>query len=62
MKKAILIALILVFAGVTANAQNKQETPKVSHLTYKEFQEQIRKRLAVDWLRNDRCRKGIVKE
>ena len=30
------------------------------NLTYKEFQEQIRKRLAVDWLRNDRCRKGIV--
>ena len=37
MKKAILIALILVFTGVTASAQNKQETPKVSHLTYKEF-------------------------
>ena len=37
MKKAILVALILVFAGVTASAQNKQETSKVSHLTYKEF-------------------------
>ena len=37
MKKAILVALILVFAGVTTSAQNKQETSKVSHLTYKEF-------------------------
>ena len=29
------------------------------NITYLEFQEQIRKRLAVDWLRSDRCRKGI---
>lgn len=37
MKKAILVALILVFAGITASAQNQQEASKVSHLTYKEF-------------------------
>ena len=35
MKKTLLIALILVVAGINANAQNK--TSKVIHLTYKEF-------------------------
>ena len=29
------------------------------NITYKEFQERIRKRLAVDWLRADRSRNGI---
>ena len=40
MKKTILIALILVIAGVNANAQNKKNT-KVTHLTYSEFIQKV---------------------
>lgn len=41
MKKSLLIALILVVASITANAQSKQGTSKVSHLTYSEFTQKI---------------------
>ena len=41
MKKTILVTLILVVAGITANAQSKEETSKVSHLTYKEFLQKV---------------------
>lgn len=41
MKKAILVTLILALAGITATAQSKTETSKVSHLTYKEFTQNI---------------------
>lgn len=37
MKKAFLIALMIIAVGFTANAQSKNETSKVTHLTYKEF-------------------------
>ena len=30
------------------------------NITYQEFQERIRKHLAVDWLRADRCRRGVT--
>ena len=41
MKKAILVALILAVASLTATAQSKNETSKVSHLTYKEFIQKV---------------------
>lgn len=37
MKKIILATLFLAIAGITASAQSKDETSKVTHLTYKEF-------------------------
>ena len=37
MKKYILIALALIAACVTLNAQEKKEESKVKHLTYNEF-------------------------
>lgn len=37
MKKYILIAMMLIVAGLTANAQEKETVSKVKHLTYKEF-------------------------
>lgn len=41
MKKAILAAVILIAMGISATAQSKTETSKVSHLTYKEFLEKV---------------------
>ena len=37
MKKAILIAMVMLTAVFTANAQDKKEDSKVKQLTYKEF-------------------------
>lgn len=37
MKKAFLIAMVLIAASITACAQEKQEESKVKQLTYKEF-------------------------
>ncbi|MBQ6729218.1 MAG: thioredoxin [Bacteroidales bacterium] len=37
MKKAILIAMVMLTAVFTANAQDKKEESKVKQLTYKEF-------------------------
>ena len=37
MKKAILIALVIIATAMTANAQEKKNEPKVKHLTYSEF-------------------------
>lgn len=41
MKKALLIALFLMIAGTTANAQDNNNASKVIHLTYKEFLSKI---------------------
>ena len=41
MKKAILAAVILIAMGISATAQSKTETSKVSHLTYKGFLEKV---------------------
>ena len=37
MKKSILIAMIVLAFGITANAQEEKKESKVIHLTYKEF-------------------------
>lgn len=37
MKKSILITMIILAVGITANAQDKKEESKVKHLTYREF-------------------------
>lgn len=41
MKKAILIAMVLMATVLTANAQEKQAETKVKHLTYKEFLKKV---------------------
>ena len=41
MKKTVLIAMILMVACMTANAQEKKEESKVKHLTYKEFLKKV---------------------
>ena len=41
MKKSILFALILMMAGISANAQDKKDETKVKHLTYKEFLKKV---------------------
>ena len=41
MKKSILFALILLVAGMTANAQEKKDDSKVKFLTYKEFLKKV---------------------
>ena len=41
MKKSILFAMVLLFAGLTANAQESTTESKVKHLTYKEFLKQV---------------------
>ena len=41
MKKSILCAMVLLFAGLTANAQESTTESKVKHLTYKEFIKQV---------------------
>ena len=41
MKKSILFAMVLMVAGLTANAQEKKTESKVKHLTYKEFLKQV---------------------
>ena len=41
MKKAILAAVILIAMSISATAQSKTETSKVSHLTYKGFLEKV---------------------
>ena len=41
MKKAILIAMVLMATLLTANAQEKQAETKVKHLTYKEFLKKV---------------------
>lgn len=37
MKKSILIAMLVLAFGITANAQEEKKESKVIHLTYKEF-------------------------
>ena len=37
MKKSILITMLILAVGITANAQEKKAESKVKHLTYKEF-------------------------
>jgi len=37
MKKSILITMLILAVGITANAQEKKTESKVKHLTYKEF-------------------------
>ena len=37
MKKSILIAMIVLALGITANAQEEKKESKVIHLTYNEF-------------------------
>lgn len=41
MKKAILIALVIIATAMTANAQEKKNEPKVKHLTYSEFLKKV---------------------
>ena len=41
MKKAILIALVMMFTAMTANAQEKKTESKVKHLTYNEFLKKV---------------------
>ena len=41
MKKSILIAMLIMVAGLTANAQVEQKESKVKHLTYKEFLKKV---------------------
>ena len=41
MKKAILIALVIMVTAMTANAQEKKAESKVQHLTYKEFLKKV---------------------
>ena len=41
MKKAILFAMVLMVAGLTANAQEEKKESKVQHLTYKEFLKKV---------------------
>ena len=41
MKKAILIALVIIATAMTANAQEKKNEPKVKHLTYNEFLKKV---------------------
>ena len=41
MKKAILIALVVMVTAMTANAQEKKAESKVQHLTYKEFLKKV---------------------
>lgn len=41
MKKTILIAMVLIAAVFSANAQEKKEEPKVKHLTYNEFLKKV---------------------
>ena len=41
MKKNILIALAIIAACITANAQESKTESKVKHLTYKEFLKQV---------------------
>ena len=41
MKKSILFAMVLLFAGLTANAQESANESKVKHLTYNEFINQV---------------------
>ena len=41
MKKAILIALVIIATAMTANAQEKKNETKVKHLTYNEFLKKI---------------------
>ena len=41
MKKAILIALVIMVSAMGANAQEKKAESKVQHLTYKEFLKKV---------------------
>ena len=41
MKKAILIAVVIMVTAMTANAQEKKAESKVQHLTYKEFLKKV---------------------
>ena len=41
MKKAILIALVMMVTAMTANAQEKKTESKVKHLTYNEFLKKV---------------------
>jgi thioredoxin len=41
MKKSILIAMIVLAFGITANAQEEKKESKVIHLTYKEFLKKV---------------------
>lgn len=41
MKKVFLIAMVLIAATFTANAQDKKEESKVKHLTYNEFLKKV---------------------
>ena len=41
MKKVFLIAMVLIAATITANAQDKKEESKVKHLTYNEFLKKV---------------------
>ena len=41
MKKTILIAMLLMVAGLTANAQEEKKESKVKHLTYSEFLKKV---------------------
>ena len=41
MKKAFLIAMVLIAASITACAQEKKEETKVKQLTYKEFTKKV---------------------
>ena len=41
MKKSILIAMLIMVAGLTANAQVEKKESKVKHLTYKEFLKKV---------------------
>ena len=41
MKKAILIALVIMVTAMTANAQEKKTESKVKHLTYNEFLKKV---------------------
>ena len=41
MKKTIIFAMVLLFAGLTAIAQESTTESKVKHLTYKEFLKQV---------------------
>lgn len=41
MRKAILIALVIIATAMTANAQEKKNEPKVKHLTYSEFLKKV---------------------